>query len=605
MIRELHVKNLAVLESASLELGLGFNVLTGETGAGKSVVVDSLALLAGARASSDWIRTGAESLSVAGVFAVGEGAWRDVLDQAGLEADASGELLIRREVGRNGRNRVFVNDQPATVRLLVDLAPHILRIHGQREELGLTVADQQRAWLDKSGSEEAEPLLATVASRFDEYARLAERLERATGDERARSERLDFLEFQLREIEGARLVAGEDETLRAERDVLRHVEAIVRALGGASDALVEDEGAAVGRIARARTLLTEIASWEPAASAWERELAEIEVRASELAREVSHRLDALEADPARLDAVEERLSIVERLAKKHGGNVDAVIARGQEIATEIDQLRADFADRGELLARAQEALAAYRDAAITLSAQRQVWGERLAQGIGAELGDLGLGKARLEVHLERRLRTDSPLLIDDQAVEFGREGFDQVVFWFAPNPGEEARPLAKIASGGELSRLYLALQLVLQAGAFAVGRGAQGKKSRRPAKVDDLPSPSRTASSLPSMPPTMVFDEVDAGVGGAEAAALGAKLQRLATDGQILAVTHLPQVASSGDAHFRVSKRTEGGRTRVAIERLDADARAEEIARMLAGAEVTPLSLSHAREILAGAARPR
>lgn len=569
MLRELHVRNLAVIESASIEWEGGFAVLSGETGAGKSIVVDSLSLLAGARASAEMIRSGAEGLSVAGVFVPRGDLWRRVLDEAGL--DASGEeLLIRREISKNGRNRVFVNDQPATLRLLADLSPLVLRIHGQREELGLTTPDLQRLWLDRSGGPEGERLLARVAETYERWARLAERLARASGDEKARRERLELLRFHAEEIDAARLVAGEDEKLRAEREGLRHAEAIARALGASQATLSEDEGAAVERLGRARELLSGIVAWQPEAEGWLAELVEIEVRLADLAQTLAHRLDGLEADPNRLDLVEERLALVERLCRRFGGTVAAVLAYRASIEEELSELDADAADRSDLFVRVDEALGVYREDALALSAARQIWGRELVQRIAAECKDLGLAKARLEVSLERRKRAGGALRLDGVEVEPGREGIDQVVFLFAPNPGEEPRPLARIASGGELSRLFLALQLA------AKSEGAEA---------------------------TLVFDEVDAGIGGAEAAALGKKLQRLARGGQILAVTHLAQVASAADTHYRVAKKVTGGRTRVTVEALDEEGRVEEVARMLAGSKITDLSLSHARELIFGAAR--
>jgi len=569
VLRELHVRNLAVIESATIEWDAGFAVLSGETGAGKSIVVDSLSLLAGARASAEMIRSGAEGLSVAGVFAPRGDAWRRVLDEAGLDASGD-ELLIRREIAKNGRNRVFVNDQPATLRLLADLSPLVLRIHGQREELGLTTPDLQRWWLDRSGGAEAERLLAQVAETHERWERLAERLARASGDQKARRERLDLLRFQAEEIDAARLVAGEDEKLRIEREGLRHADAIARALGASQATLSEDEGAAVERLGRARDLLAGIVDWQPEAAAWLADLNEIEVRLADLAQTLAHHLDGLEADPVRLDAVEERLALVERLCRRHGGSVAAVLSYRAGIEEELSELDADAADRSDLFVRVEEALAAYREEALALSEARKVWGRDLVVRIAAECKDLGLAKARLEVALERRKRAGGTLIVDGVEVEPGREGIDQVVFLFAPNPGEEPRPLARIASGGELSRLFLALQLA------AKSEGAEA---------------------------TLVFDEVDAGIGGAEAAALGKKLQRLARGGQILAVTHLAQVASAADRHYRVAKKVTGGRTRVAVEALDSAGRIEEVARMLAGSKVTDLSLSHARELIAGAAR--
>ena len=584
MLQELHVRNLAVLAEASVELAGGLNVLTGETGAGKSIVVDSLTLLAGARATSELIRTGAETLTVTGVFTpVGEG-WREALREAGVEVEG-GELLVRREISRAGRNRVFINDQPATLRLLTDLAPWLLRIHGQREELGLVDPELQRVWLDESGGEEAEGLCRRVAAAWDAWSRLAERLERVSGDERARHERLDLLRFQAGELAAARPVVGEEADLRGERDVLRNAEAITTALGSAVGLLYDDDGAAVERLARGAGLLRGVADWEPVAAAAVRELEELEARAGEVATDLRRRLDGLEADPRRLDQVEERLAELERLFRKYGVATAAdLVERTAAVDRELAEAQGDAEGREELERQVADALAAFCGLALELSAARGRWGEAVVAAIGAELADLGLGKASLAVALERRPREDSPLALaaadggEPAAVDFGPHGIDHVVLLFAPNPGEEPRPLSLIASGGELSRIYLALQLAARARRRAAAGGSR---------------------------PTLVFDEVDVGIGGAQAAALGAKLQRLAADWQILVVTHLPQVASYGDHHFRVSKEVRGERTFTRVEALPPADRAEEVARMLGGAKTTELSLSHARELLSAAAEAR
>ena len=592
MLRELHVRNLAVLAEASVTFGEGLNVLSGETGAGKSIVVDSLFLLAGARASTDLIRGGAEALTVSGIFAPEGDGWRRVLDEAGLAPDAPAppaadrpgdsqaappaEVLVRREIGHNGRNRVFVNDQPTTLRLLADLAPYLLRIHGQRDEMELLASDLQREWLDASGGEEARRLVARVAETYAGHARLAERLARLSGDERLRLERIDLLRFQAGEIDAAQPRAGEDEELRREREALRHAEAITRALGTAFSSLFDEEGAAVERLARSQAMLAAVAGWEPPAAAWAAELEEARIRVTEVATALSRRLEGLDADPARLDAIEERLSLLERLCRRHGGDLAQVLARRGEMAAELAELEGDAGNQDELRARTEAALAGYREAALALSAARRGWGEALAARIEGELEDLGLARARLGVRLERRRRAGSALVLDGETVDFGPRGIDQVTLLFAPNPGEEARPLARIASGGELSRLHLALQL-------AAGPAAA------------LPGPASR--------PTLVFDEIDAGIGGAAAAALGRTLQRLAGGGQIMAVTHLPQVASHADVHFRVHKTVTAGRTNVQVEKLAPRPRVEEVARMLGGDKLTPLSLSHAEELIAGAAR--
>jgi DNA repair protein RecN (Recombination protein N) len=572
VLRDLHLRNLAVLAGAAVEFGPGLNVLTGETGAGKSIVVDSLALLGGARSSSDLVRTGADALSVTGVFQVGGEEWRVALEAAGIPAEGD-EVVVRREIGREGRNRVFLNDQPATLRLLAEMAPHLLHIHGQREELGLVAPDLQRAWLDRSGGEEGEELLRRTAEAHAVQARLRTRLEAARGDERARRERLDLLRFQAEEIDAAGLRPGEDEALRAERLVLRHAEAIRGALGAGLALLHDDEGAAVERLARARQRLEEIEDWEPQAGAWREELEELRIRGGELADALRRRLEGVESDPARLDAVEERLATLERLCRKHGAAAVAeVLDRRQAIGGELDELAGDLEHRDELEEKAAAALAEYRRLALELSRRRGAWGKALVLRIEAELAELALGRARFAVALERRPRADSPLALDGTPVDFGPQGVDQVVFLFSPNPGEALRPVARAASGGELSRIYLALRLAV--------RG-------------ELESAAA---------PTLVFDEADAGIGGAEAAALGRKLKRLARGGQILVVTHLAQVASHGDHHFRVSKRVEGGRTFASVERLSPRERVEEVARMLAGKKVTALSRSHAEEMIASAA---
>ncbi len=571
MLRELHVRNLAVVASASVELDEGLNALTGETGAGKSIVVDSLALLAGARASQELIRSGAERLTVTGIFEPASDSWRRQLAAAGLDAQGD-ELLVRREVSRTGRNRVFVNDQPTTLRLLADLAPALLRIHGQHEELGLTTPDLQRQWLDRAGGAKATALLAKVAAAFGRWSALAARLAKVTGDERSRQERLDLLRFQAREIDAAQLVVGEEEALRQEREVLRHAETIGTSLSGASNLVVDGEGAAAPSVARAHALLAEIEGWEPRAKEWGREAEELRIRLEELGRDLRQRCGEIQADPARLNQVEDRLVIVERLCLKHGRDCAEVLAYRQTIAKELAELEVDEAGREQLQAQISAALEEYSQAALELSRARVRWGQRLARAVHTELAELGLGQATLEVTLKRRRRADSPLLLAGERVEFGPEGVDRVVFQFTPNLGEEPRPLSRIASGGELSRIYLALQLAVR---------GQGE----------------------AMAATLVFDEVDAGVGGAEAAALGKKLQRLAAGGQVLAVTHLPQVASHADLQLKVAKRTRGGRTFTDVVQLDAEERVDEVARMLAGSEVTDLSRSHAREMISAAAR--
>ncbi len=571
MLRDLHIRNLAVLEEATVSPALGFIVLSGETGAGKSIVVDSLALLAGGRASSELIRTGADSLSVTGVFAPSGKAWREVLDEAGLESDGE-EVVIRREISRSGRNRVFLNDRPVTLKLVGDLAPWLLRIHGQREELGLVDPELQRVWLDRCGGSGATELHQRLAEAHTEYRRLARRLEELAGDRRSRGERVDFLRFQIAEIDDVAPEVDEEIGLRQERAVLRHSEAIQQALSVSCNSLFDQDNAAYDELGRALSALEQVESWEPNAAGWVSELEEIRIRLAEIESGVRHRLDSIDAEPGRLDSIEDRLAALERLFRKHGDSTRELLERRSQLAAELAALSGDESSLAELEARARDALSTVREGALELSKARRGWARTLERRVTDHLRELSLGKAVFEVELRTRRKESSPLRIAGEPVEFNALGIDQVVYQFTPNPGEELRPLAKVASGGELSRLYLAVQL-----AAGGDRESEGP------------------------PVTLVFDEVDAGISGAEAAVLGAKLRRLAAGGQVLAVTHLPQVASQADVHYKVSKVVESGRTRTRIEELREEGRVEEVARMLAGSEITELSLSHARELIVGA----
>lgn len=571
MLTDLTVRNLAVLEEATVAFGPGLNVLTGETGAGKSIVVDALALLAGARASSELVRTGSDTLVVVGRFdpPTGEG-WAEMLAEAGLTPDPD-ELLVRREINREGPNRVYLNDQPVTLALLRRVTGPLLRIHAQREELELASPEQQRRLLDLAGGRDAEPLQTAVREAWESYRCAAERLERAAGDERLRRERMDLLRFQVQEIDAVGLAAGEEDDLRAERQWLRHTEAISQALGGALDLLYEAEESVVDRLARAQRGLEGIAEWLPEAGGWSDELGELRIRAEEAARSIRDRLDGAEADPARLDAVESRLAALERLFRKYGLESGELLEKRAVMERELDEIEEDARDREALEARVGEALQAYHEVAARLSEARRGWAEGLAAGVHRELAQLALGGASFRVELDVQRRSGSPLEVGDGGVEFGASGWDRVTFLLAANPGEEQRSLAVAASGGELSRIHLAVQLAARRG----GRGAEE---------------------------TMVFDEADAGLGGEAAAALGRKLRSLSEGGQILAVTHLAQVACQAHRHLSVRKAVRGGRTRTALEPLANGTRVEEIARMLAGEAPSETALSHARELLAIAA---
>ena len=567
MLRSLHVRNLAVIERAELEFGPGLNVVTGETGAGKSLVVDSLSLLAGGRASSEMIRTGAGTLAVSGVFEPSGAAWRGRLEEAGVPADGD-ELLVRREVTREGRNRVFVNDHPVTARLLSTVAHGLIRIFGQRDELGMLSADLQRAWLDRSGGDALTAQVASCREAYGAWREAADRLERLSLDDQLRQERIDLLKFQTSEIDAAHLQPGEDDELRAEREVLRHAEAIAGALHRAVALLSEDELAVDGRVAQAGKALSDISRWQPEAESWAETLAGVGATVNDLAQELRTRAAGCESDPARLNQIEERLSVIERLTRKHGGSSSDVLEHGRRLAEELFELETADVRREEVEKEAASRLSEYARRAETLSAARRERAGALEREVLGHLLDLAFERAVFEVEVARELRAGSPLELDGERIAFDAQGVDRVNYRFSANPGEDPRPLSRVASGGELARLFLALQTAVRGGGPAEGS-------------------------------TLVFDEVDSGVGGAEAAIVGRKLQRLAAGGQILAVTHLPQVASRGNLHLEVRKEVHAGRTQVDVHRLDHERRIEEVARMLAGEHVTDASRSAAAELLA------
>ncbi len=557
MLRELRLRNVAVIDAVTVPFAPGLNVLTGETGAGKSILIDALLLVRGGRAQADLVRAGAEAATLEAVFDAGAVTGvAAVLDEAGLALD-DGQLVVRREVGRSGRHRAFVNDSPVTVALLERLGDLLVEVHGQHEHQRLLAAAHQLEVLDRFA--EAEPLGERVANLFAKYRAAREAVERLRSAERDRAQRVDLLRFQVSELDAARLRPGEEEELRAERRRLQHAERIAAGLAEVGALLVEDADAAAARLARATRLLGDLGRLDPSLAA---PVAALEAAAAHLEEAVLavRRLRAEgEAEPGRLAAVDERLDALARLKRKYGDTEEAMLAFRAGAAQELDQLERHeevLAGEERRLAEQQGELLA---AAGALGEARRAAAGRLAALVERELRALGMERARLEIALET-------------APEVSARGLERVEFRFSANPGEEPRPLARIASGGELSRTMLAVQAVLAA-------------------ADRVP--------------TLVFDEVDAGIGGRVAAAVGEKLAAVARGRQVLCVTHLAQIAARADHHLRVVKAVRGGRTRVAVDALSGAARVEEIARMLAGQALTPAALRHARELLEPARRGR
>jgi DNA repair protein RecN (Recombination protein N) len=537
MLRELRIRNFAVIERVAVPFEAGFNVLSGETGAGKSMLIDALLLLGGARAQTDVIRADEETALVEGVFDVDGEALR-ILSDAGLAAD-DGQIVIRRELVRSGRHRAFVNDSPVTVTLLERLGTHLVEVHGQHEQQHWLEPARQLDLLDRFA--DAEALRALVEQRFAEYRTAGEELERSRAVERDRAQREDLLRFQL-----------------AERRRLLHAERLLKGLSEVAALLHEDPDAAVTRLRRAARLLQELGRLDPAFAAPAEALEVAAVHTEEALGELRPLRDTASVEPGRLEAIDERLDVLARLKRKYGDTEGAMLALRESAATELDRL----ARHDEMVAE-QERVRARRhaelvEAADALSDRRRGVAGRLQGHVEREVRALGMERAEFGIAIDGGSPND-----------LTARGWDRVEFRLSANPGEAPRPLARIASGGELSRTMLALHAVLAA-------------------ADGVP--------------TMVFDEVDAGIGGRIAGVVGEKLAAVARHRQVLSVTHLAQIAARADRHVRVRKAVRNGRTYASVAVLDEDARVTELAGMLGGD--TKVALSHARELLHAARRP-
>jgi DNA repair protein RecN (Recombination protein N) len=560
MLGTLRVHDLAIIEELELTLEPGLNVLTGETGAGKSVLLQALDVALGGRPDADLVRTGAEEGWVEALFLGISAPAREALAAAGVPPhDHPDRLLVKRVVSRGGRTRAYVNGALGTLALLRELAPHLVRVYGQDEHQALRRVESHREMLDAAGG-----LGTTIDEMRQRYARLAaarDALARAQAERDATSERADILRGQVTELERASLVAGEEEALTAERARLLHAERLATLVGGAEGAIYSGEGAVVGVLGKARTALREAAGFDPALEAT-RTLVETALTELEEAGSVMGRyLGQLAPDPTRLEMIDDRLAVLVRLKRKYAGSVEDLINRRTALAAELAQQGGPAAALDELESALEAARRAASDWAGRLSVERRRVARDLCRAVGGELAGLALEGARFDVRFNEA---------EDRTL--GPEGWDEVEFFLSTNPGEELRSLARVASGGELSRIMLALK-TLAAG-------------------DDRDA-------------TLIFDEVDAGIGGAVAEVVGRKLQQLGRTRQVLCITHLPVIAAFGDNHVVVTKEVEGGRTRSSARALQTAERVTELARMLAGSRLTREAQEHAEQLLRQSAEPR
>ena len=559
MLLELRAENYAVIDHAIATLGPGLNLLTGETGAGKSILVDALALLMGGKASSDVVRHGADKAVVACVFEATPEA-EAILEANGIDAEGS-EIILRREIVANGKGRVYVNNQAATASVLRQLAPELALVHAQSETQSGFDAQQQRLLLDRYGAVSLEPLAAAYANWRDLTARLAELQQ----DEQDRLRMGDLWSFQSKEINDASLVAGEDETLAGEKRVLGNAEKLYAAAMTAYDLLYESNASAETTLRAALRQVEEIARFDPRFVETAQQLASARVAVEDVSATVRDFASGTQASPERLEEIEDRLALIDRLKRKYGATLDDVIAFGAEAARRLDEIENRDQRIAELQGQLTKAAASYSAQAKELTKTRQEAAKRLEKVAGQQMNDLAM---KVQFRIEVR-----PVSVQSS---WTAHGWDEIACLIATNAGEPVKPLNEIASGGEMSRVLLALKVSVEDGA---AKAARGKK--------------KTA-----LPRTLVFDEIDIGIGGRAAEAVGQKLKALSRAQQVLCVTHLPQIAAFADQHFVVEKREAQGRTRTSVRLLgDAD-RLEEVARMLSGAKLTEASLKNAEQML-------
>ena len=554
MLLALVVENYAVIERVDVRFQPGLNLLTGETGSGKSIVVDALGLLFGGRASQESVRTGALRARISGVFEVpSEPAFTRLLESAGIEAE-DGELILEREISAEGKSRAFAASRPITVGLLRDLAPFLGDIHGQHEQQLLFSATAQLAMLDAFAL--SADAAARVAAAFEEWRKVSLELEDLERSEQEKLRLLDLWNFQRREIESVSPKPGEDAELEQERRVLQNTARLEEAANTVYTALYDAPESALAQVRLALRRLEDLLRIDPRLEAAREGLAGAAIAIEEASYAVRDYLSHLEANPARLEEIESRLASLERLRRKYGATAGEILAFLAQVRGEIESVQTAGERKAEL-AREQKRLAAvFEEAAGALSQRRKDAARKLEKRVETELASLAMERTRFQVLVS--------------AAAWSGSGIDAVQFLVSPNVGEEPRPLEKVASGGEVSRIALALKTCVAAAA------------RRTEQVH----------------PTLVFDEVDAGVGGRAAETVGRRLKQLAASNQVLCVTHLPQIAGFADHHFYVKKKESGGRTVAGIEELTGDARTREIGRMLSGERLTREALKQAEQLL-------
>jgi DNA repair protein RecN (Recombination protein N) len=585
MLREIHIRNYAVVENLTLEFFPGLNLITGETGSGKSILVDALGLVLGGRASPDLIRTGQDRATVTAVFQAESSApWSEWLDEHGLGGKEDKEILLRREVQSGGKSRLLVNDQPVTLSAIRSLARRLVDVHGQNEHVALLDRDVQIELLDQFGG--SQDLVEQVRRLFHERRQLEREMDELSRNEQERLRTIDVLRYQVDELEHARLEPGEDARLENEGSLLSNIERLRAAASSAFANLYEDEGSACARLAWVEKSLKDLRRYDQSAQPYFEPLASARVALEDLASYFRQYLSKLDSDPVRLEEVEDRLAHLDRLKRKYGKSIEEVLAYRERTVEQLHKLEHADERLAELGGELELVSAEYQRVARVLSEKRRCAAQGLEKKVAQELAQLGMEKARFQV-----------FFLNHQEGAGGMRGIDEIELRISPNPGEELRPLDKIASGGELSRLMLALKTVVaEHPRDGIEPGKQPRDKSCSKRQTRGPEPS---SEVAGWTRTFVFDEVDAGIGGRVAEYVGQRLKKLARTAQVLCVTHLPQIACFADHHFHVEKVECEGRTVTELQYLATDkARAGELARMLSGSQITDAVLKHASAML-------
>jgi DNA repair protein RecN (Recombination protein N) len=556
VLLELRVENYAVIDNVVVEFGPGLNLLTGETGAGKSILIDALALLLGEKASTDVIRYGCEKAVISAVFDAEAKPLAALLEQNGLDGD-SDPVILRREILSSGKARVFVNNQPATVAVLKQLAPHLAIVHAQNESMMAFDRPARLALLDAAAVIDT----TEVAEAFAEWNRIRERIADLEQGEQDKLRLVDLWSFQQREIDGASLHPGEDQKLEAEKRVLANSERILNSALSAYDGLYDGAQSAAATIRAATRQLEDLARFDPKFQEAVSQLETARITVEDIGTTVRDYANGIEASPERLAEVEDRLALIDRLRRKYGNTLEDVLDYADDLRRRLNEIENKDEVLRDLRKQLSKAAEEYLAEARALSKKRYETARKLEKRVEAEINDLAM-KAKFSIEVSG----------SDEEENWTSLGFDQVAYLISANPGEPLGPIEQIASGGELSRVMLALKATAEPG------GSQSKSDHHQR--------------------TLVFDEIDIGIGGRAAEAVGRKLKALSRTKQVLCITHLPQIASFAEQHFLIEKKESSGRTRTNVRRLEGKERVEEIARMLSGAKLTEASLKNAEQML-------